>query len=185
MNTPQQGTTRIIGKGRASAAGPGPDVMAASTLDGDKVYTTDGDDVGKIKEIMLDVRTGRVAYAVLSSGGLLGIGDKLLAIPWSALTLDTDRKCFLVAVSSERIKNAPGFDKSHWPTMADPNWAASLHQYYGSAPYWSDVEEELGIDLAQTLDAAWAALRGYAGSDWHTRGGDERARIARHRRASA
>lgn len=143
---PQQGTTRIIGKGRASAAGPGPDVMAASTLDGDKVYTTDGDDVGKIKEIMLDVRTGRVAYAVLSSGGLLGIGDKLLAIPWSALTLDTDRKCFLVAVSSERIKNAPGFDKSHWPTMADPNWAASLHQYYGSAPYWSDIEEELGID---------------------------------------
>ncbi|AOJ07892.1 PRC-barrel domain-containing protein [Burkholderia mayonis] len=146
MNTPQPGTTRIIGKGRATAAGPGPDVMAAGTLDGDKVYTTDGDDVGKIKEIMLDVRTGRVAYAVLSSGGLLGIGDKLLAIPWSALTLDTDRKCFLVSVSSERIKNAPGFDKSHWPTMADPNWAASLHQYYGSTPYWSDADEELGID---------------------------------------
>ncbi|MET5012828.1 PRC-barrel domain containing protein, partial [Burkholderia pseudomallei] len=78
--------------------------------------------------------------------GLLGIGDKLLAIPWSALTLDTDRKCFLLAVSSERIKNAPGIDKSHWPTKADPNRAATLHQYYASAPYWSDDEDELGID---------------------------------------
>lgn len=61
MNTPHQGQTRIVGKGRETAAGPGPDVMAANTLDGDKVYTTDGDDVGKIKEIMLDVRSGRIA----------------------------------------------------------------------------------------------------------------------------
>ncbi|OXH87416.1 photosystem reaction center subunit H, partial [Burkholderia multivorans] len=79
MQTPDQGQTRIVGKGAATADGPGPDVMAADTLEGNKVYTTDGDDVGKIKDIMLDVRSGRVAYAVLSSGGLLGIGDKLLA----------------------------------------------------------------------------------------------------------
>jgi hypothetical protein len=58
--------------------------MAAATLDGDKVLSTNGDDVGKIKDIMLDVRSGRIAYAVLASGGFLGIGDKLLAIPWSA-----------------------------------------------------------------------------------------------------
>ena len=90
MQTSDQGQTRIIGKGAATAAGP-TDVMAADTLEGDKVYTTDGDDVGKIKDIMLDVRSGRVAYAVLSSGGILGIGDKLHAIPWSALTLDTER----------------------------------------------------------------------------------------------
>ncbi|KAB0630852.1 PRC-barrel domain-containing protein [Burkholderia latens] len=144
MQTPDQGQTRIVGKGAATAAGPGPDVMAADTLEGNKVYTTDGDDVGKIKDIMLDVRSGRVAYAVLSSGGLLGIGDKLLAIPWSALTLDTERKCFLLSVSSERIRNAPGFDKDHWPAMADPQWAAPLHEYYGSTPYWS-AGDELGL----------------------------------------
>ena len=71
--------TTIVGKGAATAAGPGPDVMAASSLDDNKVVSTDGDDVGNIKEIMLDVSSGRVAYAVLSSGGFLGIGDKLLA----------------------------------------------------------------------------------------------------------
>jgi sporulation protein YlmC with PRC-barrel domain len=126
----------IVGDGGRSAAGPGPEVMAASTLDGDKVLSSDGDDIGKIKDIMLDVRSGRIAYAVLSSGGFLGIGDKLLAIPWHALTLDTDRKCFQLALSSERVRNAPGFDKDHWPSMADETWATSIHQFYGREPYW-------------------------------------------------
>ncbi len=130
------GETRILGKGSATAEGPGPYVMAASTLDGDKVVSSDGEDVGKIKEIMLDVYTGRIAYAVLSSGGFLGIGDKLLAIPWSALTLDTDRKCFLLTATADKVKNAPGFDKDHWPAMADVAWASELHGYYGSSPYW-------------------------------------------------
>jgi sporulation protein YlmC with PRC-barrel domain len=128
----------IVGSHRdtVTPAGPGPEVMAATTLDGDRVLSADGDDIGKLKDIMLDVRSGRIAYAVLSTGGFLGIGDKLLAIPWSALTLDVDRQCFLLAMSSARVKNAPGFDKAHWPSMADATWASSVHQYYGREPYW-------------------------------------------------
>ncbi|WP_237181802.1 PRC-barrel domain-containing protein [Paraburkholderia tropica] len=131
---------RIVGKGNETAAGPGPDIMAASTLDSNRVLSSDGEEIGKIKEIMLDVQGGRVAYAVLSSGGFLGIGDKLLAIPWGALTLDTSRKCFLLNVSSERVRNAPGFDKDHWPAMADAKWGSTVHAYYGSEPYWEGVE---------------------------------------------
>jgi sporulation protein YlmC with PRC-barrel domain len=137
---------KIVGARNASAAGPGPEVMAASTLDGDKVLSSEGDDLGKVKDIMLDVRSGRIAYAVLSSGGFLGIGDKLLAIPWHALTLDTEHKCLRVEMSSERIKNAPGFDKDHWPSMADQTWATSIHQFYGREPYWNpamDRDEDL------------------------------------------
>ena len=137
------GETRIVGKGSATAEGSGPYVMAASTLDGDKVMSSDGEDVGKIKEIMLDVYTGRIAYAVMSSGGFLGIGDKLLAIPWSALTLDTDRKCFLLTATADTVKNAPGFDKDHWPAMADVTWGSSLHQYYNRTPYWSAASEPI------------------------------------------
>jgi len=81
------GGARIIGGG--SGDGPGPEIMAAATLDGNKVISADGEHVGKISDIMLDVRSGRVAYAVLAQGGFLGIGDHLHAIPWSALTLDT------------------------------------------------------------------------------------------------
>ncbi|MEM5389506.1 PRC-barrel domain-containing protein [Paraburkholderia phymatum] len=127
------------------ADGPGPDVMAAATLDGNTVLSADGDDVGKIKEIMLDVRTGHIAYAVLASGGFLGIGGKLLAIPWAMLTLDTSRERLVVSASSEQIRNAPGFDKDNWPAMADPDWAATVHAYYGSKPYWRG-RTELPVD---------------------------------------
>ena len=132
----------IVGKGAATADGPGPDVMAASTLDGNNVLSSEGDDVGKIKEIMLDVTSGRVAYAVLSSGGFLGIGDKLLAVPWSALTLDTDNKCFRISATTEQVRNAPGFDKDAWPSMADRSWADSIHRYYSRPPYWQRFERD-------------------------------------------
>jgi sporulation protein YlmC with PRC-barrel domain len=138
--------TQIVGSSRETTQGPGPEVMAAATLDGDRVLSADGNDIGKLKDIMLDVRSGRIAYAVLSSGGFLGIGDKLLAIPWSALTLDANRKCFLLSMSSERVKNAPGFDRNHWPSMADATWASSIHQYYGREPYWgNDVSVKFGV----------------------------------------
>ncbi|NYH15083.1 PRC-barrel domain-containing protein [Paraburkholderia bryophila] len=128
-----QGAT-IVGLGVGD--GPSPEVMAASTLDGNKVISSDGEHVGKISAIMLDVRGGRIAYAVLSSGGFLGMGDTLHAIPWSALTLDTDDKCFVLDPPAERFKSAPGFDKDHWPSMADMQWGATVHAYYNRPPYW-------------------------------------------------
>src|SRR3569623_2906303 len=82
------GGARIMEQQHDYAAGPGPQVMAADTLQGDKVVNPKGENLGKIEDIMIDVASGRVAYAVLSFGGILGIGDKLFAIPWHALTLD-------------------------------------------------------------------------------------------------
>ena len=130
----------IVGVKENYADGPGPAVMAASTLDGNDVVNRLGDDLGTIKEIMIDVPHGRVAYAVLSSGGLLGIGNKLFAVPWSALVLDTDRKCFILDVDAERIKEAPGFDKDNWPSMADLTWANEVHAWYGQRNYWQPGE---------------------------------------------
>ncbi|NEK56227.1 PRC-barrel domain containing protein, partial [Rhizobium leguminosarum] len=90
-----------------------------------------------ISDIMLDVRSGRVAYAVLSEGGFLGMGSNLHAIPWSALTLDTDEKVFRVDITAQRIKDDPGFDKDHWPSMADETWGTQMHKYYNRDPYWT------------------------------------------------
>ena len=117
-------------------SGPGPEVMAASDFEGQDVINNQGESVGDIEEIMIDVRSGRIAYAVLAVGGFLGIGEKYFAIPWRAPTLDTDRKCFILDVDKERLENAPGFDKDHWPSMADARWATDVHRYYGAAPYW-------------------------------------------------
>src|ERR1700757_1357706 len=99
-----------VGADRRSSNGPGPEVMDAATLKGDSVVNSSGEDLGKIEAIMLDVTGGRGAYAVLSFGGFLGMGDKLFAIPWSALTLDAAEKRFILDVPKEQLKAAPGFD---------------------------------------------------------------------------
>ncbi|RQT34963.1 PRC-barrel domain-containing protein [Burkholderia contaminans] len=144
---PSRDVTRIVGGNRRSTgAGPGPDVMAARTLEGDRVLTMDGDDIGQVADIMLDVRSGRIAYAVVSAGSPPGIGDKLLAVPWNGLVLDIERRCFVLPVATERVREAPGFDRNRWPAMADPEWAEALHAYYGSSPYWLIEEGETALD---------------------------------------
>ncbi len=112
--------------------GPGPQLMGADTLNGNDVYNSDGEDLGDIKEFMIEMSSGRVAYAVLSFGGLLGMGDKLFAVPWSALKLDTVNKRFTLNVPKSRLVDAPGFDKDHWPAMADAAWATGVHKFYGT-----------------------------------------------------
>jgi len=129
------GTTPIIG-GEENTSGPGPEIMAADTLEGDRVVNAAGDQLGKIRDIMIDVPNGRIAYAVLSSGGVMGLGDKLFAIPWNALVLDADNHRFVLDIDKERLKNAPGFDKDHWPSMADSRFAQSVYEYYDTPPYW-------------------------------------------------
>src|SRR3990167_10440338 len=119
--------------------GPGPRLMGADTLIGNDVYNQQDEDLGDIKEIMLDVPGGRVAYAVLSFGGFLGMGEKLFAVPWSALTLDTVNKRFTLGVNKEQLEGAPGFDKNHWPDMADVAWEKGIHDFYGTKPYTDTV----------------------------------------------
>lgn len=127
--------TRIVG-GERNSAGPGPEVMDAATLEGNDVRNFQDEKLGEIQAIMLDVPSGRVAYAVLSFGGFLGVGEKLFAVPWRALVLNADQKCFMLNATKERLKDAPGFDKAHWPVMADPTWATAVHDYYETRPYW-------------------------------------------------
>jgi sporulation protein YlmC with PRC-barrel domain len=115
-------------------AGPGPSLMGADTLLGDGVVNGANEDLGDIKEIMLDMNTGQVAYAVLAFGGFLGMGEKLFAVPWQALHLDTVNKRFVLDVEKERLKTAPGFNKDAWPDMADIQWANQVHTFYGTDP---------------------------------------------------
>jgi sporulation protein YlmC with PRC-barrel domain len=111
-------------------------VLAAAALSGGRVRNAAGDDLGKIEDLMIDIPTGRVAYAVLSFGGFLGFGDKLFAIPWSALSLEEDRTTFVLNVEREVLEKAPGFNKSDWPDMADVRWGTQIFSHYGYRPYW-------------------------------------------------
>jgi sporulation protein YlmC with PRC-barrel domain len=112
-------------------SGPGPALMGADTLLGNDVYNSADENLGSIKEFMIEMGTGKISYAVLSYGGFLGVGDRLFAVPWEALTLDTANKRFMLNATKEQLKNAPGFDKDHWPSMADSTWASGIHKFYG------------------------------------------------------
>ena len=121
-------------KDTGQRAGPGPALMGADTLIGDSVVNGADEDLGDIKEIMLDMQTGQVAYAVLSFGGFMGMGDKLFAVPWQALHLDTVNKRFVLDIDKQQLQNAPGFDKDAWPDMADAQWTQHIHSFYGTDP---------------------------------------------------
>ncbi|MCU0942469.1 MAG: PRC-barrel domain-containing protein [Hydrogenophaga sp.] len=114
--------------------GPGPQLMGAHTLNGNDVVNRRGESLGDIKEIMLDMHSGQVAYGVLSFGGFMGMGEKLFAVPWSALKLDPVNKCFVLDVEKERLAKASGFDKNEWPDMADKTWAKGINDFYGQTP---------------------------------------------------
>ena len=138
--TPQD-ITRSQNRGR---------VLSATALAGDGVRNSGGEDLGKIEEIMIDLDGGRIAYVVLSFGGFLGIGDKLFAVPWEALTLNSDEHEFILNVDKKVLESAPGFDKDNWPDMADPSWGSEIHGHYGTKPSressFTDTKEYVGDD---------------------------------------
>lgn len=107
-----------------------PTLLSAGTIEGNEVCNLQDEKLGTIQDIMLDMQSGNIRYAVLSSGGFLGMGDRLFAIPWSALKIDSDHKRFTLDVDMERLKAAPGFDKDNWPDWSDTNWSARVDSYY-------------------------------------------------------
>lgn len=107
-------------------------VFRVSTINGMKVKNEAGEDVGHVDELVFDIKGGKAKYAALSFGGFAGFGNKLFAIPMSAFTLKhgAEQTFLVLDISPERLKEAPGFDKDHWPDMADPNWATEIDKFY-------------------------------------------------------
>ena len=115
---------------RSGATISEPKLLSATTITGDDVFNLKDEKLGTIEEIMLDMQNGNIRYAVLSSGGFLGMWDRLFAIPWSAMKIDALHKRFTLDVDIERLKAAPGFNKEAWPSWSDPSWSANVDAYY-------------------------------------------------------
>jgi len=113
-----------------------PSVLSASTIINTSVENSYGENLGKIEELMVDLNSGRIAYAVLSFGGFLGMGNKLFALPFEALTVDTTNEKIILDVDKEILENAPGFDKDNWPEVTEDAWLVDVYNYYGYRPYW-------------------------------------------------
>ena len=104
--------------------------LSATSIIGDLVTNNDGDDLGKIEDLMVDTENGRVDYAVLSYGGIFGLGNKLFAVPMETLGLDPNEKCFILNAEKSYLENAPGFDKDNWPNTADEGWRNTIRNFY-------------------------------------------------------
>ena len=126
------------------AATVGPEVMARETshliasdkVEGTAVRRSDGDKLGTIQRVMIDKRSGRVAYAVMTFGGFLGIGDEYRALPWSVLPYTERIDAYELNVTEEQLRHAPML-ASGWETGAiDRSWERNIHDYYRVTPYW-------------------------------------------------
>ena len=112
-------------------------LIRGNTFIGADVENPQGQNLGDIKDVVIDRASGRIAYAVVSFGGFLGMGEKLFAVPWGAFSQPkADKDTFVLDVDKERLKNAPGFDTHNWPQMASREWVTSLYSYYNVPPYW-------------------------------------------------
>ena len=109
---------------------------SASKMIGSEVKNMAGEKLGKLEDFVLDLGSGRIAYAVLSFGGFLHVGNKLFALPPKALTFNADDEEFMVNIDKGVLKNAPGFDKDDWPDVADREYATKIYSYYGYTPFW-------------------------------------------------
>lgn len=107
---------------------PGNLIMGANSLAGYIVRNNQSEYLGMIKEIMIDMQTGTIAYAVLSHGGFLMFGHKLFAVPWSSLKPDGRKHSFTLDVDKRRLLDAKGFDVDNWPPVADQRWIDATHR---------------------------------------------------------
>jgi sporulation protein YlmC with PRC-barrel domain len=106
-------------------------VLKASELIGTKVEGTDGKNLGKIRDLVIDPDDGSINYAVLDFGGIAGIGDKYFAVPWEALNWTEDKKKLTLDVTKKDLKQAPGFDKNNWPDLSDQKETVVIYEFYG------------------------------------------------------
>jgi sporulation protein YlmC with PRC-barrel domain len=144
VKTKKGGFMSIVGKtveidNRTGANHEGPDAnrplerLTATSIIGDKVENPQGEDLGTIDNLMVNVRTGLVEYAVVEYGSFLGIGGKLFAIPFEELRVAKGRHVFLVNRDKDYLRMSPGFDKTHWPDTNDHSYYGDVDSYWGTA----------------------------------------------------
>ena len=130
-----------------------PDFLPAGTIKGYKVINTNGDNLGRVEDLMIDLNNGRVAYAALSLGGFMGMSDKLFAVPWQALSFIPNEQAFILAVPRNILEKAEGFDKDKCPTTREQ--LSRTYTHYGYRPYWETGEARYGgrLETAEELMA--------------------------------
>jgi sporulation protein YlmC with PRC-barrel domain len=110
-------------------------LIAAEKVIDTNVYNPEGEKLGDVDDLMIDKISGRIAYAVLSFGGFLGVGDKKFPLPWSVLTYDTNQGGFVISLDKETLRNAPSLEGDAG-TAFTPEYGRSIDTYYNVPSLW-------------------------------------------------
>ncbi len=113
--------------------------LTATTIIGDKVENLEGEDLGKIDNLMINVQSGEIDYVVLEFGSFLGLGGKLFAIPFRQFYLNAEKHAFILNRDKDSFKNMPGFDKDHWLATNDHAYYQDVDNYWGTTGESSPV----------------------------------------------
>lgn len=127
-----------VGGASRSADGEtgGKPLISAGKVQGTTVYSTEGERLGHVEDLMLHKVSGKVAYAVLSFGGVLGIGERYNPLPWSVLTYDTERGGYVVPLGKAQLEGAPHYDRAELDND-DNGWGARVNDYFQVTPSWT------------------------------------------------
>jgi PRC-barrel domain len=111
-------------------------LIASNKVEGTAVYNRQGERLGEVDNFMVDKYSGQVAYAVMSFGGFLGIGESYHPLPWRVLTYDTGLGGYVVDLDKETLRGAPSFGRDETPDWGNREWGTRVHDYYRVPPYW-------------------------------------------------
>jgi hypothetical protein len=111
-------------------------LISSDKVEGTAVYNRAGEKLGSIHTLMIDKTSGKVAYAVMSFGGFLGIGDRYHPLPWNVLDYETSQGGYVVDLDRSKLEGAPTYGTSETPNWSDRRWGQQVHDYYGTHPYW-------------------------------------------------
>lgn len=112
------------------------DLISSEKVEGTAVMNRQGEKIGTIESVMIEKRSGKVAYAVMSFGGFLGIGNRHHPVPWNTLVYDTNLRGYVIDADRARLEGAPAYEGGETPDWSDRRWGQRVHEYYGTRPYW-------------------------------------------------
>src|SRR5437764_11915609 len=114
----------------------GKPLIESDRVEGTTVYDASGANIGSIKRLMIEKVSGRVAYAVMSFGGFLGMGTEEHAVPWNNLTYDTSLGGYRTDITEQQLRGAPAFSRDRHYDWTDRGQERELHDYYKVPYYW-------------------------------------------------
>jgi hypothetical protein len=114
-------------------------LIASDKVEGTAVYNRQGEHLGAVHNFMVDKSTGQVAYAVMSFGGFLGIGESYHPLPWRVLKYDPRQGGFVIDLDRSKLEKAPHYAATDAPNWADRNYGNRIDTFYGLAPYWGMI----------------------------------------------